>query len=176
MRAWPLVLICACATRSPASPPPSSAPREANGAAPHDADAWLHDAGAWPRLSAALVGTWRGTDGLTLESSLISRDSALVERWIAASGSETLNVFHPDGDGMVLTHYCAQGNQARLRATAATDGVFVFEQQDVTNLAPGGEALCRLEVRPRGDTLSLRETYCPGDGASVERIVHRVAP
>jgi hypothetical protein len=169
------MLICACATRSPASPPPPPSPAssEADGAAP---GAWLHDADAWPRLSTALVGTWRGTDGLTLESSLISRDSALVERWIAASGSETLNVFHPDGDGVVLTHYCAQGNQARLRATAATDGLFVFEQQDVTNLATGGEALCRLEVRPRGDTLSLRETYCPGDGTSSERIVHRVAP
>jgi hypothetical protein len=164
------MLLCACATRPPASSPPPP------GSEPPSPPGWLHDAGAWPRLSASLVGTWRGTDGLTLESSLISRDSALVERWIAASGSETLNVFHPDGDGLVLTHYCAQGNQARLRATAATDGLFVFEQQDVTNLAPGGEALCRLEVRPRGDTLSLRETYCPGDGAAVERIVRRVAP
>lgn len=170
MRAWPLLLLCACATRAPASPASSPA------AEVSDSPEWLHGASAWPRLSAALVGTWRGVDGLTLESSLISRDSALVERWIAPGGGETLNVFHPDGDGVMLTHYCAQGNQARLRATAANDDVFVFERQDVTNLAPGGDALCRLEVRPRGDTLSLRETYCPGDGTSSERVVHRVNP
>ena len=38
------------------------------------------------------------------------------------SGRETMTVFHPDHDDLVLTHYCAQGNQPRLRVAELTKG------------------------------------------------------
>jgi hypothetical protein len=33
-----------------------------------------------------------------------------------------VTVIHPDGDDLLLTHYCAVGNQPRMKAPGKTDG------------------------------------------------------
>jgi hypothetical protein len=100
-----------------------------------------------------LVGEWEAkTDkGATLRVSyrLIANDSALLQSFFTPSGKETLTAFHADGSRVLATHYCAQGNQPRLRLdpTSSNDRlVFVF--LDATNLVePAASHLTRLEIK-----------------------------
>ena len=73
----------------------------------------------------SLVGNWeakteRGTS-IRINYRLISGESVLVQTYTTASGRETLTVFHMDGAFLMATHYCAQGNQPRLRLVNSTE-------------------------------------------------------
>src|SRR5262245_17460834 len=69
----------------------------------------------WDRMRQTLPGTWeaRNSAGAIVVESyrVVSNDSALVETFTGSSGRETVTVYHPDRDGLMLTHYCGQGNQ-----------------------------------------------------------------
>ena len=69
---------------------------------------------------------------------LTGAGSALVETDFPDSGHEMVSVYHLDGDDLRLTHYCAAGNQPRLkldRASSTPDKLmFVFDGG--TNLDP----------------------------------------
>ena len=87
----------------------------------------------------SLAGRWESVTAkgtvirLTFEP--IARASALVERYEAGT-TVTQTVYHLDGERLLLTHYCAQGNQPRLVATlGAADGKIPFTFLDATNLA-----------------------------------------
>lgn len=46
-----------------------------------------------------------------------------------------ITVIHPDGDDLVLTHYCALGNQPQMRAPAKETGdTIAFKFVRATNL------------------------------------------
>ena len=140
----------------------------------------LQDAHAFERLSA-IAGSWESTtDGATTTASyeLVSRGSALVETWVTAGGTRTLTVYHPDHETVLLTHYCAQGNQARLRLTAATGRSFQFEREDATNVLPDQSILTLLALALEGDTLLRRETYVDAAGTPEETVMRfvRVLP
>ncbi len=46
-----------------------------------------------------------------------------------------VSMFNLDGDRVLLTHYCAVGNQPRMVASASPDGkTFTFDFVDATNL------------------------------------------
>ncbi|MEX2964671.1 hypothetical protein [Microbulbifer sp. TYP-18] len=88
----------------------------------------------------SLVGEWKkeGSDGknfyISFESS--ANDSVLIENWIYKGASHSLTVYHPDGDSLIATHYCPQGNQPRLRLEKPSNENSVsFAFQDATNLA-----------------------------------------
>jgi hypothetical protein len=75
-------------------------------------------AAAFSQLKS-LVGEWQadtemGKSHLTYE--LIAGGTALVERETAEKMPEMLTVYHVDGDHLLLTHYCAAGNQPRMQA------------------------------------------------------------
>ena len=113
-----------------------------------------------------LVGDWEAkTDqGAVIRVSyrLISNDSALVQTFVTASGKQTLTLFHPDGSRVLATHYCAQGNQPRLRLDAAsTPDRLLFVFVDATNLpTPSASHLVRLELRLDGaEQYTEIETY-----------------
>ena len=97
-------------------------------------------AAAFSRLKT-LVGTWQGShttkDGpaTVVEYSLTGGGSALVERLFAGSPHEMLSVYYMDGSDLVLTHYCAMGNQPRMRLVAGgKDGELRFDFVSGTNL------------------------------------------
>ena len=112
---------------------------------------------AWKELQRALVGTWQATTPdnrlFVLTVRLVSNGTALVETFASsASGKETLSVYHRDGGTLMLTHYCAQGNQARLKAVTATRERVVFAFLDATNVAGEQDVMQQLTValRPGG--------------------------
>jgi len=82
-----------------------------------------------------LAGKWEGKspDGHTSNTTyeVISSGTALLERM--AHDSMT-SMYHVDGDRVLLTHYCAVGNQPRL-ALAAEGNVYTFTYVDATNVS-----------------------------------------
>jgi hypothetical protein len=48
---------------------------------------------------------------------------------------DMITMFNLDGDRLLLTHYCAAGNQPRMKASTSSDGKTVtFDFIDATNL------------------------------------------
>ena len=134
-------------------------------------------------LERTLPGTWvlvrtgtgSGTDAakpFEVSYRLISNSSALVETWGVNSARETESVFHPDHTRVLLTHYCAQGNQPRLRATDVGDDAIVFRFVDVTNREPSQDMLVERTLHLARSSLEIVEVYRTARGAD-ERTVYR---
>ena len=89
----------------------------------------------------SLVGEWKGTsmDGksATITYTLVSDNSALMERLAMAGESEMVTIYHPDGDHLMMTHYCSAHNQPRMRSQAVSPEIknLTFDLVDVTNLS-----------------------------------------
>jgi hypothetical protein len=88
---------------------------------------------------SSLEGKWRGVfdDGrehqVTLR--LSAGGSALVETWALSPTRESITIYNLDGDRLLATHYCPQGNQPRLELKSgdASTG-YNFEFLDGTGL------------------------------------------
>jgi len=94
---------------------------------------------AWEKMKT-LVGDWEGTaEGHPAKVSyrLVSSGTALQENLSTADGGEMVSMYHPDGARLVMTHYCPENNQPRMRAAGlSADGKRVeFQFVDATNLA-----------------------------------------
>jgi hypothetical protein len=102
-----------------------------------------------------LVGTWKGKTveeeksghekgdqkhdaETTVIYKLTGAGSALVETQFPDSNHEMVSVYHLDGDDLRMTHYCAAGNQPRVKLDRAnsTADEFVFVFDGGTNLNP----------------------------------------
>jgi hypothetical protein len=90
----------------------------------------------------ALAGNWEGktqTGGVVNVAYRLTGDGSAVMSEIVSAingkSEDMITMFNLDGDSLLLTHYCAAGNQPRMRANASTDGKTVtFEFVDATNL------------------------------------------
>ena len=85
----------------------------------------------------ALDGTWEGKalNGQPLEVAyrVTSNGSAIISE--IKGKEDMISMFNLDGDRVLLTHYCAVGNQPRMVASASPDGkTFTFDFVDATNL------------------------------------------
>ncbi|QQR74645.1 MAG: hypothetical protein IPJ17_03365 [Holophagales bacterium] len=99
-------------------------------------------AAALARLQA-LAGEWIDVDGSTGQKDKVvvvyhvtGAGSAVVETLFPGTPHEMTTVYHTDGDDLVLTHYCAAGNQPRMRARKPSGDKLVFEFDGGTNLDP----------------------------------------
>ena len=105
----------------------------------------------WERMKS-LIGRWEGTaEGhpVSLTYRLVSNGTTLMETMDMPGESEAMiTMYHPDGGELVATHYCAVGNQPRLRLRSAGDpGMLDFAFVDATNLSDSsGEIMQRLVV------------------------------
>jgi hypothetical protein len=90
-----------------------------------------------------LAGDWTGTmnhDGgkpseVTVNYKVTSAGSAVVETIAPNDEHEMVTVIHQDGKHLALTHYCALGNQPRMKADAKGDGnKFEFDFDGASNL------------------------------------------
>jgi len=89
---------------------------------------------AFDRLQA-LAGEWIAAEDtpsfkqgeLVARYTLTGGGSALVDVLFPGKPYEMTTVYHRDGADLALTHYCAGGNQPRMRATAPAADASVFE-------------------------------------------------
>lgn len=103
----------------------------------------------------ALAGEWEAktSTGEVVQVSyqIISGGSAVMETVKEASGGAgMITVYHPDGEAIMVTHYCSAGNQPRMRAVSPQGEIksLKFNFVDVTNLAkPSAAHMKSLTLR-----------------------------
>lgn len=86
-----------------------------------------------------LEGRWQGANSKGAEVNatfeVTAGGSAVIERLRIADHPEMVTLYHLDGENLMLTHYCMEGNQPRMRARRIGPGEIEFEFVDATNLA-----------------------------------------
>ncbi len=122
-------------------------------AKPHSAPAKAGAAACFEKLKS-FVGDWYRTDDKTKEETLALRfkltagGSVLEEIEMPDSSNEMLTMYHMDGSKLVLTHYCAIGNEPHMQATAASKpSKIVFE------CAGGGNMKSEKDMHMHGLTV-----------------------
>jgi hypothetical protein len=113
-------------------------------------------ANAFDRLKT-LVGEWDGTDpaGKRVEDTirLVSSNTALEETFQNDKGNQMVTMYTPDGNRLVLTHYCSMGNQPHreISAVTASSDDFAFAFPGAANLASNDD------IHVQGMTLKLED-------------------
>lgn len=103
-------------------------------------------ASAFDRFKA-LTGEWIDVDGVAGPKGavlatyrLTGGGSAVVETLFPGARHEMTTIYHRDGNDMVLTHYCAGGNQPRMRARMVKANTVAFEFDGGTNFDPARDS------------------------------------
>jgi hypothetical protein len=130
------VVLAGCASQS-------GAPKVVQGASPAQQEALLG------RVKQ-LEGKWamKGPDGSThvaSEFAVSSGGSVVREIMFPGHPHEMTNLYHMDGPDIVMTHYCAVGNQPRMRAGSMQGNRLVFSFESVTNYT-GGDQHCMRDM------------------------------
>lgn len=118
--------------------------------ATHDPAA--HARGPMLEFASRLVGDWQsaGPDGqarLALRTHMVAAGTAVCETMFPGSPHEMVNMYHLDGDALVMTHYCASGNQPRLEATHTDGNSVELTMRDITNrLSPSEGYMGYLKI------------------------------
>ena len=107
----------------------------------NQAEAWFGRLKGLEGTLDALPGTspFPG-DGATIEYSVTSAGHTLVETLFPGTPQEMVTLYTLDGGHLVLTHYCAFGNQPRMRAVEAGENGLRFQfvdAGDMTSLEDG---------------------------------------
>ncbi|MCP5397015.1 MAG: hypothetical protein H6918_09865 [Sphingomonadaceae bacterium] len=134
-----------------------------------DAPADFDEAAMFDQLKA-LAGTWqiagRPDHALRIRFSLTAGGSVLVEEWTANGRPHSLTLYHRNGEGVMATHYCPQGNQPRMALIPDSTGAIRFAFRDVTDLDPTKEQHQHDLWFTLEDTdhITRSETYLDGEG------------
>ncbi len=85
--------------------------------------------------------------------------TVVMETMFPGTDHEMINMYHVDGDDLMLTHYCAGGNQPRMKLDRETsaDNNLHFEYLDGTNLDPAVDTHIhrgQLQFLEKGDLKS----------------------
>jgi len=102
------------------------------------ADSKISTSDAFNKLTT-LTGTWKKEDesnsDFRILFELTANNSVLTETWLRKGKKHSLTVYHLDNDDLIVTHYCPQGNQPRLKLTNnSTPTSLSFSFFDATNL------------------------------------------
>jgi hypothetical protein len=134
----------------------------------------------------SLAGTWRGTpeaEGMEAEAEAEMIEEVVLDFRVSAAGTvvmetmgpgtehEMINMYHLDGEDLVLTHYCAGGNQPtmKLDREMSTPGKLVFDFTGGTNLDPEVDQhihSAELELRDPEHLESVWAAYAGGKQVS----------
>lgn len=109
----------------------------------------VHETAAKPAPAAlerfkALAGEWVAAEDAEMfkKGDLVARyavtasGSAVVETVFPGTPHEMVTVYHADGSDLVLTHYCMEGNQPRMRARNPRGSRIDFAYDGGTNIDP----------------------------------------
>jgi hypothetical protein len=115
----------------------------------------------------SLVGEWDGTSNegkpVHISYSLTSAGSALMESIDPGTEHSMITMYHRDGQKLMMTHYCAAGNQPRMKAgDLSADGrTLSFTYVDATNLAKAADPhMVKLVLTlPDNDHLTQEWTF-----------------
>jgi hypothetical protein len=102
----------------------------------------------------AMVGHWQAStpDGgkAVYDYEVVSDGSAVMERLMPANHSmEMVTMYHLDGGRLMMTHYCAAGNQPRMAAESypPNSHKLVFNYVDATNMKSADDGhMGRVEI------------------------------
>lgn len=91
-----------------------------------------------------LAGTWvmadesgKPTNQVVSVIKVTAGGSAVHETIFPGQDMEMVSVYTPDGDGLLMTHYCMLGNQPQMKAAVAADAKQLkFDFVGGTNLDP----------------------------------------
>ncbi|HEX8817334.1 MAG TPA: hypothetical protein VF753_17705 [Terriglobales bacterium] len=86
-----------------------------------------------------LTGTWEGKTSQGMPVTVIFREtsggSAILSE--ITGHEDMITMFHLDGSRLMMTHYCAAGNQPRMAGALSPDGKTIsFNFVDATNVSP----------------------------------------
>ena len=104
------------------------------------------------RAIKSLAGNWEGSYEVegkkmpaTVEVRVTGDGSAVMHVAAKDTPYEMVTMFHPDGDRLLATHYCAAHNQPRMALIKAqAPNQIGFEFVDGTNIKPGDTYMKRL--------------------------------
>ncbi len=108
----------------------------------------------WQAIKS-LVGNWEGfveAEGkkipATVEVRVTGDGSAVMHIMGKDTPHEMVTMFHPDGDRLLATHYCAAHNQPRMAMVKGSSANRLrFDFVDGTNIRPGDTHMQRVELR-----------------------------
>lgn len=88
-----------------------------------------------------LAGTWemKGPNGETMKVvfKVTGAGSSLIETQFPGEPHEMVSVYHMDGNDLLMTHYCAAGNQPTLKYKPGKDAnVLFFDFLRGSNMKP----------------------------------------
>ena len=84
---------------------------------------WVDEAGTLGK-KGAVVATYKVTGA----------GNTVIESLAVDTPMEMTTVYHRDGSTLLLTHYCSQGNQPRMRAKVIDGNVLEFAYDGGTNI------------------------------------------
>jgi len=141
---------------------------------PHAAQDYArsHDAQAAFADLQSLVGSWErpgeGSSSFRMVFSLTAEETVLVEAWVREERTHSLTLYHIDGDNLLATHYCPQGNQPRLRlVSGGEDDAITFAFLDATNLdeaTQSWQSSLSFDLDESEQSMIRREIYSSADG------------
>jgi hypothetical protein len=112
------------------------------------ASAKVEPKAAFERLKS-LAGDWQGQAGhgdksfpAVVTYKLASNGTVVMETLMPGTPHEMISMYHLDGGELVMTHYCAMGNQPRMKldTTASTQNELKFAFVGGSNLDPAKDA------------------------------------
>jgi hypothetical protein len=131
----------------------------------------------------SLVGNWEGTYQWIGQSArgemgakyyLTGNGTTVIEDLIQSGNIIMTSAYHLDGNDVRVTHYCAAGNQPRLKADtpSTNDKSIRFKFVDITNLKePGSGHVKAIELKfPEKDKLVIIFTFTTSGRESIEQI------
>ena len=119
---------------------------------------------AFARLGK-LTGDWQGSHAggrpHRVNFRLTAAGTALIETVTMSPTRESITVYHLDGDRLLATHYCPQGNAPRLGLVPGKAGQLDFSFVDGTNLNVVGKShQHRVRIKLHADgSFSRGEAY-----------------
>jgi len=126
----------------------------------------------------ALEGTWKGggegegDEPFTAihEFRVSANGTVIMETMGPGTEHEMINMYHMDGNDLVLTHYCAGGNQPtmKLKTAAAKPNELEFDFTGGTNLDPAEDEhihSARIVLKGEDDIESNWTAYRAGEKA-----------
>ena len=131
----------------------------------------------------SLAGRWEATTDkgkVSATFQVVSGGTTLLEHLNMPGEQEMVTTYYLDGNRLLLTHYCAAGNQPRMQATSfdPNTNVIDFQFLDATNLpSPNAGHMHHVVIKLHGSTeLSEDWTFNQGGkpGFTVPLLFHRV--